>query len=218
MAISKSITSYNGVPLTYHRVVSVNTIKGNQNIIEVASYIDAAGREVEKTVPPEDHPSYYIDTHYYAVPYDPDMTITGAYDVIKQMDEFAGFENLLEPTNDPNAFASAVAGGEMEMAEVPEAIRTEVEAIAVETKPAEKEGYILKRIVVPTGYAVAWEFVEDPEYHPTEDGTYLHPYTFTAGMAVTEAKWYTNGDDIWECIKSGICETWADPEYFDVIA
>lgn len=218
MAIEKQILAGNGVPLTYHRVVSVNAINGNQNIIEVGSYINAEGRESEKEATPGEDANYYIDTRYYAVPYDPAMTITDAYDVVKQMAEFEGATNLLDPHNDVNAFASAVASGEMAMADVPEAIVAEVEAIAVADKPAEKEGFILKRTLVPTGYTVMWEFVEDPEYHPTEDGTYLHPFTFTAGMGVTEGKWYTNGDDIWECIKTGICETWADPEFFDVIA
>lgn len=48
MALSKRITLANGITTNYHRVMSVNTITNNQNIIEVTSYTSKAKRAEEK--------------------------------------------------------------------------------------------------------------------------------------------------------------------------
>ena len=39
MALKKQVELYNGIITNYHRIVSINKITNNCNIIEVASYI-----------------------------------------------------------------------------------------------------------------------------------------------------------------------------------
>lgn len=47
MAISLQETLPNGVPLSYHRIVSLTTVVNQQCIIEVASYVNQEAREQE---------------------------------------------------------------------------------------------------------------------------------------------------------------------------
>lgn len=49
------------------------------------------------------------------------------------------------------------------------------------------------------------------------EGDYLNPIFFVLGMTVEVGKWYTDGSDIWEALKTGVPAEWEDPEYFDVI-
>ena len=48
MALKKQVELYNGIITNYHRIVSINKITNNCNIIEVASYISEQQREKEK--------------------------------------------------------------------------------------------------------------------------------------------------------------------------
>ena len=47
MALKKLITLDNGIPLSYHRIVSLNKITNNCNIIEIASYVSEEKRQEE---------------------------------------------------------------------------------------------------------------------------------------------------------------------------
>lgn len=62
-----------------------------------------------------------------------------------------------------------------------------------------------------------WEEIPDPDYVPTQSGTYIDPITYVIGMTVTNGLWYTDGNDIWECIADGMPTDFNDKEYFDII-
>lgn len=92
-----------------------------------------------------------------------------------------------------------------------------MEGIDIDDRPtAVKEGFIIVPKVLDATH-LAWEYVEDPNYHPSMDGSYLHPFQYEAGMEVIAEKWYTNGEDIWEAIATGTPNAWEDPAYFDVV-
>lgn len=92
-----------------------------------------------------------------------------------------------------------------------------IDSVRIDEKPAEKVGFLLVRRYDPAAHAIVWEFVEDPDYdHDTPDGSYLKPFTFIAPMPVTEGMWYTDGEDVWECVQSGLAESFTAP-WLDVI-
>lgn len=90
MAILKNIELENGVATNYHRIVSLTSIVNNQNIIEVASYINKNKREEEKEVSNQSNTemNVFINTKYYNVPYDEEMNIKTAYEYLKTLGEF----------------------------------------------------------------------------------------------------------------------------------
>lgn len=93
------------------------------------------------------------------------------------------------------------------------------EAFTETFEPSDKQGQLFK--VVKLGEVeIMREYVTDPDYDPeAEDGTYLKPFKYTAGMEVIETKWYWLDDkDLpHECIKSGIPTGFDDTEYFDIV-
>lgn len=91
MALGKTIDLDNGVGVSYHRIVSVNTVTNVANIIEVASYTSQKKREEEQAAVPGGEPmSIYIHTSFVNAPYDQTMTVEGAYGWIKEnVSEFA---------------------------------------------------------------------------------------------------------------------------------
>ena len=92
-----------------------------------------------------------------------------------------------------------------------------LESITVGIKPVAKQGYHL--VPALQGTSIVWEFVaDDPSATPTATGTYLDPIAYTAGDAVTLGLWYTDGNDIWEAIQTGIPVDFTDVNYFDIIA
>lgn len=94
MALIKEIELESGVPVRYHRVVSVNTITNVANIIEVASYTSQEKREVEQAAVSNGEPmNIYIHTRFENAPYDQTMTVEGAYGWLKNIPEFSGAEN-----------------------------------------------------------------------------------------------------------------------------
>lgn len=48
-------------------------------------------------------------------------------------------------------------------------------------------------------------------------GDYLNPIQYEAGMKVEKDKFYTDGENIWEAIKSGKPSGFDDKSYFDII-
>lgn len=92
-------------------------------------------------------------------------------------------------------------------------------SVVVNTAPATKEGYHL----VPrlSGTAIEWDFEPDdvPAASSTAaTGEYLDPITYTLGMTVQTGFWYTDGNDIWEAINTGIPADFSDTTYFDIIS
>lgn len=111
---------------------------------------------------------------------------------------------------------------ELSEAEIRDMYSEEIkDSIIVETKPtAEKEGFKLVQKYDPMTHTIRWEYVEIPkeeeENGPT--GTYIDPFRYETGMAVTTGLWYTDGDNIWEAIADGVPSGFDDAEYFDIIA
>lgn len=91
-----------------------------------------------------------------------------------------------------------------------------LKAVTIPEPPAQREGEILVPHYEAAGNSIVWTFEPDPNYQPTADGSYLHPFTFVAPMAVTSGLWYTDGEDIWECVETGLAESFTAP-WFDVI-
>lgn len=90
MAISKQIEAENGVTLSYHRIVSVNTITNVQNVIEVASYTSESKRKEEAdALANGEGMNVYIESRFINAEYDQSMTVEGAYEWLKTLPEFA---------------------------------------------------------------------------------------------------------------------------------
>lgn len=65
---------------------------------------------------------------------------------------------------------------------------------------------------------IQWEQVVDEDYISENDGSdYTKPITYKAGMSVVKGLWYTDGTDVWECIKDGTPLGFDDKDYFDII-
>lgn len=89
MALIKEIELDNGVVVRYHRIVSINKITNNCNLIEVASYTteDKRKEEIEKLSNGEEM-NIFINTNYINVPYNEEQTIKQYYDYLKTTDMF----------------------------------------------------------------------------------------------------------------------------------
>ena len=101
MALKKQIELENGVNVSYHRIVSINKITNNCNIIEIASYINEQKRKDEKealligqetgnTVPM----NIFIYTEYISKEYNETETIEDTYEYLKTTDRFKDAENI----------------------------------------------------------------------------------------------------------------------------
>lgn len=95
MALKKDIKLYNGIVVTYHRIVSTNKITNNSCVIEVASYLDKTQREKEKEALKEGSPmNIFIDTTYISKEYDEEEDITDMYNYLKTTEKFKDAEDL----------------------------------------------------------------------------------------------------------------------------
>lgn len=102
MGLKKHETLPSGVQLNYHRVVSMNVVVGEQNIVEVASYTSQAKRKEEIAALAQARESgeypevdVFVHTRYFTAEYDPEMSVVGAYGYLKTLDEFEGAEDAL---------------------------------------------------------------------------------------------------------------------------
>ena len=97
MALSKQIELENGIVVNYHRIVSINKITNNSNVIEVASYTSKEKREEEKeyyeSTEVNKQMNVFIDTTYIEKEYKEDETIQGVYDYLKTTDKFKDATN-----------------------------------------------------------------------------------------------------------------------------
>ena len=103
MGLEKHVTLPNGIQLSYHRVVSVNIITNQQNIVEVASYTSKAKRQEEQEAYEQARETgewpdldVFIDTSHHSAPYDQDMTVISAYEWLKTLPEFEGADDVIE--------------------------------------------------------------------------------------------------------------------------
>ena len=94
MALLKEIILENGVPVNYHRVVSVNNITNHASIIEVASYTNSGKREEEKEKLANNEPmNIFISTEYLDKEYTQKLDVDAAYEYLKTLDKFVGAED-----------------------------------------------------------------------------------------------------------------------------
>lgn len=101
MALKKVIIMPNGLPLEYHRIALVSLDINNQNTILVQSYLNEQARQYEKDYAAgliEGKPVFpYVDARYYNPEYDGGMSISLAYNWIKNnVPEFEGAVDVFE--------------------------------------------------------------------------------------------------------------------------
>ena len=92
MGLLKTIELENGIVVNYHRIVSINKITNNSNVIEVASYTSKEKREEEKAYYESEENNkqmnVFIDTTYIEKEYEESETIQDVYDYLKTTDKF----------------------------------------------------------------------------------------------------------------------------------
>jgi hypothetical protein len=94
MALKKGITE-GGLPLEYHRIKYITIDVHERILVSVNSYLNDAAREYEKVCDSgngEDYPHFAVNI--FAFPYEDDMTITKAYELLKTLPEFEGSEDV----------------------------------------------------------------------------------------------------------------------------
>lgn len=98
MALKKEIELENGIIVNYHRIVSLNKITNNSNIIEIASYTSKEKRQEELeyySLTKEDKSmNVFIDTTYINKEYDENETIEEVYEYLKTLDKFKESEDV----------------------------------------------------------------------------------------------------------------------------
>ena len=91
MALTKEIILDNGIPVNYHRVVSVNNITNQSSIIEVASYVNQSKRLEEKeNLKNNAQSNIFIHSQYIGKEYEETFNVVSAYHYLKSLDKFAG--------------------------------------------------------------------------------------------------------------------------------
>ena len=99
MALSKEIMKSNGITLSYHRVAMVKIDTNQQNTILIHSYLNEGARNYEKAYARGEivgEPSFpYVVAEYLNTEYDGGMTISNAYDWLKQQPEYEGAVDVL---------------------------------------------------------------------------------------------------------------------------
>ena len=98
MALRKKIKNKNDIELSYHRIVSLNKITNQTNILEIASYIDGEQRQIEldyyNSTDPNKYMNVFIDTNFLNCPYDETKTIEEYYDYLKTTEKFKDAEDV----------------------------------------------------------------------------------------------------------------------------
>ena len=94
MALKKQIELDNGITVNYHRIVSINKITNNSNIIEVASYTSKEKRQKEiEAIQNGSEMNVFIETTYLNKEYNETDTIKDLYDYLKTTDKFKDAED-----------------------------------------------------------------------------------------------------------------------------
>ena len=103
MALKKEIELENGITVNYHRIVRINKITNNCNVIEVASYTSEKQREKEKeyyeSTDENKQLNVFIETDYIQKEYSESETIEECYEYLKTLDKFKDAEDIIENTN-----------------------------------------------------------------------------------------------------------------------
>lgn len=100
--------------------------------------------------------------------------------------------------------------------------KADYEALENRCKSLESQLADLKQTISKSGYKIeqtaegVFELIEDNSASQPV-GDYLNPILYEVDTGCEQGKWYTDGEDIWECIKSGFPSGFADKEFFEVI-
>lgn len=101
MALKKKIELENGIVTNYHRIVSINKITNNSNVIEVASYTSEEKRQEEieaiqkgQQIGEAVSINIFIDTTFINKEYNEDETIKDFYNYLKTTDKFKDAEDI----------------------------------------------------------------------------------------------------------------------------
>ena len=94
MALKKKIELENGVIVNYHRIVSLNKVTNNSNIIEVASYTSEEKRQEEiEAIKNNQEINIFIHTNYINKEYNENETIEDVYKYLKTTEQFRDAED-----------------------------------------------------------------------------------------------------------------------------
>ena len=103
MGIKKDEVLPSGVPLSYYRIVSLTVVVNQQTVIELAGYVTQDARQTEQDAQSEaqetgEYPEtdVFIDTRFISVDYDPEMSVTKAYEYLKSLPEWADAEDVVD--------------------------------------------------------------------------------------------------------------------------
>lgn len=95
MALKKQIELDNGVLVNYHRIVSINKITNNSNIIEIASYTNEAKRQEEiESIQNGTQMNVFINTMIMNKEYNETETIEDIYNYLKTTEMFTDAEDV----------------------------------------------------------------------------------------------------------------------------
>lgn len=98
MALKKQIELDNGITVNYHRIVGINKITNNCNIVEISSYTSEKQREKEieyyKSEDEDKTMNVFIDTTYVNMEYNENITIEEIYKYLKTLDKFKDAEDI----------------------------------------------------------------------------------------------------------------------------
>lgn len=100
--------------------------------------------------------------------------------------------------------------------------KADYEALENRCKSLESQLADLKQTISKSGYSVqqtsegVFELVKNEEL-TIPQGDYINPIPYEEGMECKIALFYTDGEDVWECIKTGTPESFSDKTYFDII-
>lgn len=206
MGIEKPIILDNGVVVKYFRIATLTTVVNQQSIIELAGYTSQEKREEEASAIAEaaeggDYPStdVFIETMLISVDYDPDMSVSKAYEYVKSLPEFQDAEDVIESWSVGASYYTGdlVMDGEQEY----ECIQphTSQEGWEPHATPAlwkahEEGGDGVPVWVQPTGAQDAYNTgdkvhyptIEDPVYESTMDANVYSPEAYPQGWRLVE--------------------------------
>lgn len=95
MALYKKIKLKNGIEVSYHRIVTINKITNQNNIIEIASYINEEEREKEKqAIEKKEKMNIFINTEYMTKEYNENENIEEIYEYLKTTEKYKNAENV----------------------------------------------------------------------------------------------------------------------------
>lgn len=91
MALALDMTTPDGVPVSYHRVVSVISTTNVQATVEVRHYVSARARAEEAQATAAGRPMcVWTSTEYMAAPYGSVTDVSSAYEYLKGLPPYAG--------------------------------------------------------------------------------------------------------------------------------